>query len=517
MASALYAVHSVRFLGHRSALGRLCKPGIAISSTTSCCLYPPTRRMITTNNPPSRALPNRTRSASVQDSLIFGNILSTPESARIWNDQTRTQYYLDFEAALAKAQAELDIIPRKAADLIVAHCRVEKLDFNELKKATELIGYPILGVVKQLVKQVNDVEAGLGEYAHWGATTQDVTDTATVLQIRDTLKLVETSLQKTIAALKALAIKHRTTPMPARSNLQQAVPISFGFKLARLLATFFRHRYRLANLRRSLLTLEFSGAAGTLATIPPTSSHPELGLDVQSLLAKHLGLAPPTIAWHTERDTIASYGSFCALLTSTCAKFALDVKLMAQTEVGEVSEPYVPHRGSSSTMPQKRNPISCAYITAMNATVRQLSASLFEAMVEDHERSTGPWEIEWIVLPQISTLTHATVVKTQELVEGLEVHADAMRRNLDITKGAVVSEAVMMGLAEKGLGRQYAHDLVYEVCQRAAREGKEMIELLWEDEQVRAAVEREELEGLCDPGNYLGYSAVMVDRVVAMC
>jgi 3-carboxy-cis,cis-muconate cycloisomerase len=493
MASALYAVRSVRSLGHHSALARLCKPGIAISSTTLCCLYPPTRRRITTNNQPSRALPNRTRSASVQDSLIFGNILSTPESASIWNDRTRTQYYLDFEAALAKAQAELNIIPRKAADLIVAHCKVEKIDFNELKKATELIGYPIL------------------------ATTQDVTDTATVLQIRDTLKLVETLLQKTIAALKALAIKHRTTPMPARSNLQQAVPISFGFKLARLLATFLRHRDRLAAIRSTLLTLEFSGAAGTLATIPPTSSRPELGMDVQILLAKHLHLLPPTIAWHTERDTIASYGSFCALLTSTCAKFALDVKLMAQTEVGEVSEPYVPHRGSSSTMPQKRNPISCAYITAMNATVRQLSASLFEAMVVDLERISGPWEIEWIVLPQISTLTHATLLKTQELVEGLEVHADAMRSNLDITRGAVVSEAVMMGLAEKGLGRQYAHDLVYEVCQRAAREGKEMIELLWEDEQVKGAVDREELEGLCDPGNYLGYSAVMVDRVVAMC
>lgn len=304
--------------------------------------------------------------------------------------------------------------------------------------------------------------------------------------------------------------------MPARSNLQQAVPISFGFKVARLLATFLRHRQRLTNLRSTLEVLEFSGAAGTLATLPATSSSPNLALDCQHLVAENLNLDPPLIAWHTERDTIADFGAFCALLTSTCSKFALDVKLMMQTEVGEVSEPYVPHRGSSSTMPQKRNPISCAYITAMNATVRQLSAALYEAMVEDHERSTGPWEIEWITLPQISTLTHATVVKTAELLEGLEVHEDQMRRNLDITRGAVVSEAVMMGLGPT-LGRQYAHDLIYEACQRAVREDRPMIELLWENEEVRKNVGREELEKLCDPANYLGYSEVMVDKVLETC
>jgi 3-carboxy-cis,cis-muconate cycloisomerase len=183
--------------------------------------------------------------------------------------------------------------------------------------------------------------------------------------------------------------------MAARSNLQQAVPISFGFKLARLLATFHRHQTRLAEVRARLLVLEFGGAAGTLATIPDndttsTAGRPGLGLRCQEELARELKLSAPDIAWHTERDRIAEAGSFFALLTGTCAKFAVDVKLMMQTEVGEVSEPFKPHRGSSSTMPQKRNPISCAYITAMSSTVRQLSASLFEAMVEDHERSTGP-------------------------------------------------------------------------------------------------------------------------------
>lgn len=454
--------------------------------------------------------------SSVQDSIIFGNILSTTESAAIWSDKTRTQCYLAFEGALAKSQARLDIIPQNAADHIIQFCLdIRNIDFDDLRQQTELIGYPVLGVVKQLVKHVNGIEAGLGEWAHWGATTQDVTDTATVIQLWDTLSLFERSLENIISQLRKLAHEHRATPMAARSNLQQAVPISFGFKLARLLATFLRHRQRLKDVESRLTVLEFSGAAGTLATIAPTAQHADLGLKCQRELAKDLNLKVPDIAWHTERDRIADFGALCAMLTSTCAKFALDVKLMNQTEVGELSEPYVPHRGSSSTMPQKRNPISCAYITAMASTVRQLSTSLFEAMVEDHERSTGPWEIEWIVLPQISTLTHATLRHTADLVAGLEVHSDAMRRNLDVSKGAIVSEAVMMELG-KTLGRQYAHDLVYDLCRRSQQEDRQLVDLLCEHEEISKQLTRDQLERLCDPANYLGYSEAMVDKVLAL-
>ncbi|EXJ90427.1 3-carboxy-cis,cis-muconate cycloisomerase [Capronia coronata CBS 617.96] len=451
---------------------------------------------------------------SVQDSLIFGNILSTRESAAIWSDSTRTQCYLAFEGALAKAQARLGIIPQRAADEIIKFCiDVHLIDFEELRRSTEVIGYPVLGVVQQLVRYVNSIEPGLGEWAHWGATTQDVTDTATVIQLWDTLGLFEKSLDAIVVGLTALAEKHKTTPMAARSNLQQAVPISFGFKMARLLATFLRHHDRLKDVERRLTVLEFSGAAGTLATLPPSDDHPLLGLECQRELAKDLNLKVPEIAWHTERDRIAEFGTLCAMLTSTCAKFALDVKLMMQTEVGELSEPYVPHRGSSSTMPQKRNPISCAYITAMAGTVRQLSTSLFEAMVEDHERSTGPWEIEWIVLPQLSTLTHATLKHTAELVSGLEVHESAMAKNLTLSKGAIVSEAVMMGLA-KTLGRQHAHDVVYDFCHRAQQEDRPLLDLLCEDDAISKELSRDELAKLCDPANYLGYSEVMVDKVL---
>jgi 3-carboxy-cis,cis-muconate cycloisomerase len=319
---------------------------------------------------------------------------------------------VSYRAALAIAQARLGIIPQKAADEIVKHCDVDEIDFDELRRQTELIGYPVLPMVQQLVKKVNAVEDQLGEWAHWGTTTQDLTDTTVVMQLRDTLELVEQCIDGIIVALRTLCKQYRSTPMAARSNLQQAVPISFGFKMARLLAQFQRNRQRLAELKPRLLVVQFSGAAGTLATIASASSYnaPDmidgvpLGLRCQELLAAELNLGVPGIAWHTERDSLAELANFFAVLTATCAKFATDLKLMMQLEVGEAREPYVPHRGSSSTMPQKRNPIGSAYICAMAASVRSMASSMTEAVVADFERSTGPWEIEWIMLPQIVSL-----------------------------------------------------------------------------------------------------------------
>ncbi|KAF2231905.1 beta carboxy-cis-cis-muconate lactonizing enzyme, cyloisomerase, CLME2 [Viridothelium virens] len=474
-------------------------------------------------------LPWRTKNrqmTTMLDSDIFHNVFNTAETSKIWSDETRTSYYLDFEAALATVQARLNIIPQKAADEIAKVCKWEEIDVEQLRKKTELIGYPVLPVVQQLVKKVNMVEDRLGEWTHWGATTQDLTDTATVLQLRDTLDIVDRKIAAIVAALEKLCEKYRTAPMAARSNLQQAVPISFGFKAARLLASFQRHQARLRDLRPRLLVLEFSGAAGTLATLSPTSAFgpappprspsedKPLGLRCQDLLAAELGLRVPLIAWHTERDSIAEIGNAFAILTATCAKFATDLKLMMQTEVGEAREPYVAHRGSSSTMPQKRNPIGCAYICAMSSSVRSMANGLVEAVVADHERSTGPWEIEWIMLPQVCCLTVAILAHTQYLLEGLEVDEDAMRKNLAMTRGKVVSEAVMMGLGKK-LGRQYAHDLVYEVCRKADVDGRPLVDLLLENEKIEnSGVGEEEIRSLCDPGNYLGLSAEMVDLVV---
>jgi 3-carboxy-cis,cis-muconate cycloisomerase len=443
--------------------------------------------------------------ATALDSAIFRDIFSTPEMRAVFSDERRTGYYLEIEAALARAQARFGIIPEKAAREIVRQCRIENIDLARLKQQTERIGYPILGVVQQIVGLCAD---GLGEWCHWGATTQDITDTAAIMQIRAALELIEKDMEATAAALAELSRRYRDTAMAGRSNLQQAVPLTFGFKTAALLAAMQRHRERLAQLRPRVLVGEFGGAVGTLASLGAD------GLKVQAALMEELGLGQPEIAWHTVRDRIGEVACFLGLLTGTLGKISMDVKLLMQTEVAEVYEPFHEARGSSSTMPQKRNPISCLYIHSTVALVRQHVAALLEAAVADHERSTGPWEIEWISLPEIFLLTSGALAQTKLLVCGLEVDAERMRANLDLTKGMIVSEAVMMGLGPH-LGRQRAHDLVYDICRKVAATGEPLVELLAQNAEIAKHLTRAELDRMCDPAGYLGLAGEMVDKVLA--
>src|SRR5436305_273663 len=398
--------------------------------------------------------------STIIDSAIFQGIFTAEPMRNVWSDDNRTQKYLDIEAALARVQGRLGIIPKDAADEIVKHCTIGQIDMAKLKQQTERIGYPVLGVVSQLNALCRDK---LGEYCHWGATTQDITDTATVLQIREGLAIVERELAAISAAMAQHAKAHRLTPVIGRSNLQQAIPVTFGYKMAGLLSAIERHRERLAQLKERVLVGEFAGAAGTLASLEKGAMKTQAGLCAE------LGLKQPVIAWHTIRDNIAEVGAFLGLVGGTLGKLSMDVKLMMQTEVGEVYEPYAHGRGSSSTMPQKRHPTSSCYIHAAIAVVRQHSAALMDAMVADHERSTGPWEIEWIVLPEAFCLLAGALKQSRFVVSGLEVDAQRMREVLDMTNGLVVSEAVMMGLGPY-LGREYAHDLVYDMCREAIRQ-----------------------------------------------
>ena len=443
--------------------------------------------------------------STIVDSSIFGNIFATETMRRVWSDENRTQKYLDVEAALARVQGRLGLIPAAAAAEIVRHCSIERIDLDKLRRQTERIGYPVLGVVSQLNALCRD---GLGEYCHWGATTQDITDTATVLQIREALELIEADLAAISAALAELARRYRDTPMAGRSNLQQAVPVSFGYKMAGLLSAIERHRERLAQLKPRVLVGEFAGAAGTLASLEKGA------LETQAGLMQELGLGQPLIAWHTIRDNIAEVGCFLGLVGGTLGKLSMDVKLLMQTEVGEVFEPFAHGRGSSSTMPQKRNPISSCYIHAAVSVVRQHAAALMDAMVADHERSTGPWEIEWIVLPEAFCLIAGALRQSRALVEGLEVDEARMRANLDLTNGLVASEAVMMGLG-RYLGRERAHDLVYDLCRDAIKHNRPLLDLLAENAEITKHLDRAALARLCDPANYLGLAGVMVDRVLA--
>jgi 3-carboxy-cis,cis-muconate cycloisomerase len=443
--------------------------------------------------------------ATIIDSRIFGDIFSDARMRQVWSDENRTAKYLDIERALAKVQGRLGLIPQEAADEIVKHCELSMIDWDKLKAKTEQIGYPIIAVVNQINANCRD---RLGEYCHWGATTQDITDTAMILQMREGLVLVEQDLADISDALAKLAKTYRDTPIIGRSNLQQATPITFGYKMASILAGIERHRQRLEQLKPRVLMGEFGGASGTLSSLETGA------METQAALMEELGLAQPLISWHTVRDTVAEVGAFLGLVGGSLGKIAMDVKLLMQTEVAEVFEPFAPGRGSSSTMPQKRNPISCLYIHANISVARQHAAALMDAMVADHERSTGPWEIEWVSVPEIFCLISGALKQTKFVLQGLEVDAERMRANMDMTHGLVMSEAVMMGLGPY-LGREYAHDLVYDLCRQALRENRPLIDILEAHPEINRHVDRAQLEHLCNPVHHVGQAGVMVDRVLA--
>lgn len=442
-------------------------------------------------------------SLSLLDSPLFGGGFVNGEMRSLFDSSAFVDRCVETEVALATAEARLGLIPEAAAASIATAARTIRFDMTRLARETELVGYPILPMVEQMADACGEA----GGYLHWGATTQDIMDMATVLQIRHALDLIERQLDDTVAALRNLAAEHRDTPMAGRTHLQQALPITFGYKAGVWLSGLERHRERLAQMRPRVLVVQFSGASGTLASLG------EHGLAVQAELAKILGLAIPRITWHAARDGMAEVVQVLALVCGSLAKIAFDVSVMMATELGEVSEPFARHRGASSTMPQKRNPISCELIIAAAKVVRQHSGLMLDAMVHDFERATGPWHLEWSAIPESFALTFGALLQASFMLSGLVVHPDRMLANLGISKGLIVAEAVMMALAPL-TGRQTAHDLVYAACRRAVEAGRPLFEVLAGTQEVAIPLGRERLRHLTDPANYLGSASQMVDRIL---
>jgi 3-carboxy-cis,cis-muconate cycloisomerase len=439
-------------------------------------------------------------------SKLWGDMFGTAAMRGLFSDDAMVQRYLDVEAALARAQANVGIVPSEAAAAITAVAEVGRVDWEQLSARTQIVGYPILPLVEQLS---NWAEGGLGQWSHWGATTQDIMDTADVLQIRDALNLISADLDAVAAALAALAEIHAETPMAGRTHLQHALPISFGYKAATWLSGIDRHRARLKELRPRIEVVSFSGAAGTLASLGEVN-----GLATQKALAGELGLAQPDITWHSIRDGFNEVTGFLALVSASIGKIGYDIMLMMQTETGEVLEPYLPGRGASSTMPQKRNPISSEIMLASAKIVREQHALMLDAMVQDHERATGQWHVEWQALPTAFIVASGGLRAARDVLEGLEVRPETMRRVLDATGGLIVAEAVMMDLAP-ALGRQVAHDLVYDCCRAALTTDATFLDALIAEPKIAAVMDREALARLVDPANYLGAAPRMTRRLLS--
>jgi 3-carboxy-cis,cis-muconate cycloisomerase len=443
-------------------------------------------------------------STTVLDSILFRDVFGTPAMREVFSDFSLITRYAEVEIALAKAEARCGVIPAQAAEEIAKRTDVSTLDFELLRQETDIVGYPILPLVHQMVKQCGDA----GRYVHWGATTQDIMDTAVVLQIRAGLAIIESDIAALRSILAGLAKRHRDTPMAGRTHLQQALPVTFGYKCAIWLAMFDRHAERLAQLKPRLLVGQFAGAAGTLASLG------DKGFEVQKALCEELGLGVPVSTWHVARDGFAEAINFLALVTGSLGKVALDIMMMASTEFGEVYEPFVKGRGASSTMPQKRNPISSELMLAASKGVRQHAGLMLDAMVQDFERATGPWHAEWMAIPESFVLTAGSLHQAKFALGGLIVDEKKMSDNLDISRGLIVAEAVMMGLAPD-LGRQEAHDVVYDACRVANDKGMTLADALSADPRVSARIDRATIERLTSPKNYLGLAPEMVDRVLA--
>ena len=439
------------------------------------------------------------------DSPVFGTLYGTDAMRAVFDERALFQRMLDVEAALARCEGRLGIIPAEAAEAISAAARVEVLDARELAKSVRNVGYPVVAVVRALSRAAGE-EAG--RYTHWGATTQDILDTAVALQVKDGLALVRASLVGIIDALAALADRHRGTVMVGRTHLQHAAPISFGLKCAVWLAPLVAHVERLDQLRPRAERVQFGGAVGTLASLGVR------GAEVGDLLAAELGLEGGGAPWHVTRDGFVEAVGFLGLVCGSLSKMATDVTLLGQTEVAEVFEPYEEGRGGSSTMPQKRNPIASEYVLASARTVQAMVPLMQNAMAQDHERATGPWQVEPAALPQAFVLAHGALEHARHIASGLRIDEARMRRNTETGGGLLMAEAVMMELAPH-VGRGEAHHLVERACARALTDGVDLAEALRRTPETRAHLDDATLARATDPARYLGSASAFIDRVLS--
>lgn len=439
---------------------------------------------------------------------LLDGLFATQAMGEVFSDRARVQGLLDFEAALARAEADAGVIPGTAADVIASQCRAELFDPNVLGEGAALSGNLAIPVIHELTELVAQRDADAARWVHWGATSQDAIDTGSVLQLRAALDLIDSDLLRLSGVLAGLAQTHRRTVLLGRTWLQPAPPVTLGLKIAGWLSAIDRQRDRFRELRPRVLVIQFGGAVGTLASLGAQ------GLPIATRLARELDLGLPDLPWHAQRDRVAETGAALALLTGSLGKMARDVSLLMQAEVAEVFEPRAPGRGASSTMPHKQNPVGAAVILAAAMRVPALVATLLGAMVQEHERGLGGWHAEWETLPEICRLTAGALKYSLQVFEGLDVDADRMRANIDRTFGIVLAEPVALALA-RHTDRATAHRIVESACRRAIAEQKPLREVLREEPEVTSRLSAADLDHACDPSTYLGLAETWIDGVLA--
>ena len=438
------------------------------------------------------------------DSEFFGTLFGDSAVAECFSDDAGVQLLLDVEAALARAEARLGLIPAEAAERIGECANLDRIDRSEIRKGLERDGIPVVTLVRALRDAVGPDAA---PYVHWGATSQDIMDTALVLQLRAAIDHMTPRLEAMSIGLCRLADRHRLIVMAGRTHGQQAVPITFGLKLAGWVAPLLRGVERLREIRPRLFVIQLGGAAGTLSALE------DRGIEVMEAFAEELGLRPCVLPWHVQRDTLAEFASWLSLVSGSVAKMAQDVILLSQTEVGEVAETGDITRGGSSTMPQKRNPMMSERIVAAARKNAVLLSAVHGAVVQEHERATHGWQVEWLSIPEMVVLTSGALKLGQALAENMTVNPARMRDNLERSSSIVLSEAMCYALS-RVMPRAEAHERVAAAGRIAVEEKRSLVEV------VRKMVSGDFPDAhinwnqLGEPDRYLGSTDALIDRVL---
>ena len=439
---------------------------------------------------------------------LIDSLATTDALAELFSDASVLQAMLDFEVALARAEATFGILPKAAADEIAAAAKAQAFDFAALAHNTLRAGTPGIPLVKALTEKVRSSNAAAAGFVHWGATSQDVADTALVLLLKKAQPILEADLARLEKALRELAEQHARSVMLGRSLLQAAPPVTFGLKAAGWLGAIRRTRKRLAESFAEALLVQFGGATGTLASLG------DKGIVVGEALAKELGLGFPDAPWHTHRDRLAALVCACGVLSGSLAKMACDISLLMQGEVAEAAEFGGPGRGGSSTMPHKRNPIGCTVALAAANRLPGLVATFLSIMVQEHERGVGGWQAEWPTVAAVVQATGLAAASMAEVASGLTVNSARMRSNIDATRGAIFAERAMM-LLGASLGRDVAHKLIEEATSRSVAQGRHLVEVLKEMPEVTRHLGADQLRDFEMPEQYLGVADTFRKRLLA--
>ena len=434
-------------------------------------------------------------------------LFSTPEMTRVFSPAEQLRAMMRFEWALMCALEKHGIAEAGSSEALESLLDARFVDAESIEREAKDAGNVAIPFVRQLTAKVKARSESAARAVHLGATSQDVVDSALVLQMRDGVRLLDEAIEELDRALVIQVRTHRHTMLLGRTWLQPGPPTTLGLKLAGTLAALRRDRDRILSAAKRALVLQFGGAVGTLA------ARGTAGEAVSAELARILDLQEPELPWHTQRDNLAEMVQVLAILTGTLGKFARDIALLMQAEVGEAFEAREEGRGGSSTMPHKHNPVACAAVMAAHARMPALASTMLLAMPQEHERGLGLWQAEWETVPNAFRLTAAALAYSSEIAQGLQVDAARMKSNIDGLLGLPLSEAVSAALAPK-VGRSAAHDLLRKAAQRAAEEKRKLADILKQLPEVTAHLSDEEIDRLLDPRAYLGSAQRFIARVL---